>query len=229
MRASKELNSRLRGFAVATHFGPTVLVVTVSFCLALTQYSGFGSLEVAGAILMGQCVVGWSNDLIDLPLDAAAARQNKPLVSGKIAPAELKRAITGALFLCFLLSYLGPLGVKGTGVHALGLLSATLYNLKLKNTWFSVLPYIFSFGALPWAIYLSAGKAPSTWLVFGFIFFASAFHFLNVVKDLEWDLRQGVNGLPQRLGKGRSIAIAVLLILAGVAVIIFKWRLLLDK
>jgi len=211
---------------VATHFGPTVLVVTVSYLLALTQYSAIGSLEVATAILAGQCVVGWSNDLIDFPLDAAAARQNKPLVTGNIASSELKRAITGALLLCLVLSYIGPLGLKGTAVHALGLLSATLYNLKLKNTWLSVLPYIFSFGGLPWAIYLSAGKRPSFWLVFGFILFASSFHFLNVVKDLEWDLRQGVNGLPQRLGKIRSISIAVLLILGGIVVTIFNWRVL---
>ena len=44
-----------------------------------------------------------------------------------------------------------------------------------------------------------------------FIFLSVAFHFLNVIKDLEWDLEQGVKGAPQRLGKFWSINTALLL------------------
>jgi 4-hydroxybenzoate polyprenyltransferase len=202
------------GLIKATHFGPTVLVVTISFFLARTQYSIIGSFRVALAILAGQCVVGWTNDLVDLPLDCAASRNKKPLVAGKITVAQLKPAILIALFFALLLSLLSPLGIVGTMVHALGLLSATFYNFKLKKTLLSVLPYVISFGSLPWAIYLSAGKHPPLWLVLGFILISSAFHFLNVLKDLEMDVSQGVLGLPQRVGKKASILIAVLLVLA---------------
>ena len=212
----------IRGFLEATHFGPTVLVVTISFLLSRFQYSVTDSLRIAVAILAGQCVVGWTNDLIDLPLDRAAGRSKKPLVSGKIKVEQLKPAIFIALFLALLLSLIGPLGLKGTLVHALGLLSATSYNLKLKKTSLSFLPYVFSFGSLPWAIYLSAGKHPPLWLVLGFIFISSAFHFLNVLKDLDADIAQGVLGLPQRVGRTGSLGISLLLISAGLASVVLR-------
>jgi len=50
----------------------------------------------------------------------------------------------------------------------------------------------------------------------GFALFAVAFHFLNVLKDLDADLLQGIRGLPQRLGKRWSISIAIALGIAGV-------------
>lgn len=222
MENSRSRRSSLKGFVVATHFGPTVLVVSIAFVLSRTQFSTSISIAIAAAILAGQCVVGWSNDLIDFPRDLRAARTGKPLVAGTISPAALKRAIVLALILAAALSFFGPLGLKGGALHGLGLLSATMYNIKLKSTRLSVLPYIISFGAVPWAIYISAGKHPSLWLVLAFIFFASAFHFLNVVKDLEMDIQQGVLGLPQRLGRTRSIATAVGLIFCGFALVAMK-------
>ena len=199
----------------ASHFGPTVLVVSVSFLLSLSQFSFFKSLEIAIAILAGQFVVGWSNDLIDYPLDKAAARLTKPLVSGEISQALLKKCIALAVFAALIFSLAGPLGVTGTGIHFLGLLSATLYNLRLKRTVLSPIPYIFSFGAMPWAVYEAAGKLPPTWIYLGFALFATAFHFLNVLKDLDFDIAQGVLGLPQRIGRRASISVAIVLVAAG--------------
>ena len=221
--------AQVLGFLQATHFGPTVLVVSITFLLSLTQFSTLGSLEVAAAIFAGQCVVGWSNDLVDYPLDAQATRMNKPLVAGKVLPSQLKPAIAVALVTAMVLSLAGPLGFKGSAIHALGLLSATTYNFRLKKTRLSVAPYVISFGALPWAIFLGAGKEPSVWLYLAFIFFASAFHFLNVMKDLEWDISQGILGLPQLLGRKRSITVAVVLLLCGVFILIFKWRTMLGQ
>ncbi len=183
--------------------------------MATTQFSILESLEVALAILAGQFVVGWTNDLIDYPLDKAAARLKKPLVSGELSQSLLKRCIALATFFTLILSLAGPLGIKGTGIHFLGLLSATLYNLKLKRTVLSPIPYIFSFGALPWAVCEAVGKQPPTWIYLGFALFATAFHFLNVLKDLELDIAQGTLGLPQRMGRKASIAIAILLVITG--------------
>jgi 4-hydroxybenzoate polyprenyltransferase len=126
------------------------------------------------------------------------------------------------------LSLIGPLGLKGSAIHALGLLSATAYNFRLKKTRISVLPYVFSFGALPWAIFLAAGKHPSFWLYLGFMVFASAFHFLNVMKDLDWDISQGILGLPQILGRKRSIAVAGVLLSCGLVLVVVKWHVLIK-
>jgi 4-hydroxybenzoate polyprenyltransferase len=106
-------------------------------------------------------------------------------------------------------------------LHSLGILSATLYNLKLKSTVLSPVPYLVSFTALPWAIFLAAGERPPIWLYLSLAFFTTAFHFLNVLKDLEFDIEQGVLGLPQRIGKTGSSIVASLLSLLAILSIIF--------
>jgi 4-hydroxybenzoate polyprenyltransferase len=219
------LNSVLaRGYVFlrAAHFGPTVIVTTASFLLSLSQYSIIDSLRVAIAIFAGQLVVGWSNDFIDAPLDIAAHRTKKPIVSKEINPEQLKGSIVFALVAAVLLSLFSPLGLTGTLIHFLGILSATFYNFKLKPTILSPLPYIVSFGALPWAIYLPAGNQPPLWLFIDFMLIAVAFHFFNVLKDFQWDINQGVLGLPQRLGRNASLVISISLVISAIFVLIYR-------
>ena len=207
---------KVMGLLKASHFGPTLLVVAITCILSLTQFSIRDSIFIAFAILLGQFVVGWSNDLIDFPKDKAAGRIKKPLVAGTITEEALRISLGIALPSALIVSLMSPLGVSGTAIHFIGLLSATAYNFKLKSTLLSVVPYIVSFGALPWAIYVASGNTPPTWIVLGFILFASAFHFLNVIKDLEADIDQKVMGLPQVLGQKKSIAMAALLGVLGI-------------
>ena len=207
---------KVMGLLKASHFGPTLLVVAITCILSLTQFSIRDSIFIAFAILLGQFVVGWSNDLIDFPRDKAAGRIKKPLVAGTITEEALRISLGIALPSALIVSLMSPLGVSGTAIHFIGLLSATAYNFKLKSTLLSVVPYIVSFGALPWAIYVASGNTPPTWIVLGFVLFTSAFHFLNVIKDLEADIDQKVMGLPQVLGRKKSIAIAVLLGVLGI-------------
>jgi 4-hydroxybenzoate polyprenyltransferase len=219
------LNSVLaRGYVFlrAAHFGPTVIVTTASFLLSLSQYSIIDSLRVAIAIFAGQLVVGWSNDFIDAPLDIAAHRTKKPIVSKEINPEQLKGSIVFALVAAVLLSLFSPLGLTGTLIHFLGILSATFYNFKLKPTILSPIPYIVSFGALPWAIYLPAGNHPPLWLYLDFMLIAVAFHFFNVLKDFQWDINQGIMGIPQRLGRNVSLIISISLVCSAVLVFIYR-------
>jgi 4-hydroxybenzoate polyprenyltransferase len=206
--------------AKACHFGPTILVVSITFILSITQLSAAKSFGIAVAILAGQLVVGWTNDLLDHPLDSAAGRMKKPLVSETVSRKQLQVGITIALTLAILLSFFGPLGVKGGLLHMLGLASATIYNFWAKSTWFSAVPYAISFGALPWAVYSAAKENPPAWLFVDFILVSLSFHFLNVIKDLEWDRSQKVMGLPQRLGKRWSSIVAGIFLLAAVIIVI---------
>jgi 4-hydroxybenzoate polyprenyltransferase len=208
-------------FLRAAHFGPTVIVTTITFLLALSQFSPIDALRIAIAIFAGQLVVGWSNDLIDAPLDIAAQRAKKPIVVKEIDIDQLRKSIVIALVTAFLLSLFSPLGLTGTLIHFLGLLSATLYNLKLKSTILSPLPYVVSFGALPLAIYLPTGNQPPLWLFIDFMLIAVAFHFFNVLKDFQWDIKQGVLGLPQRLGRNASLVISISLVISAILILIF--------
>ena len=216
------MSSKIVGMAKACHFGPTVLVVSITFILSVTQLSLAKSFVIASAILCGQLVVGWTNDLLDYPLDKAAGRFKKPLVSQVVTRKQLQIGIAFALTGAVLLSFLGPLGVSGGFLHMLGLASATIYNFWAKATWFSPAPYAISFGALPWAVYSAAGKHPPIWLFLDFIFVSVSFHFLNVIKDLDWDRNQAVLGLPQRIGKSWSTMTAVALVVTTVLVITFR-------
>ena len=219
------INSALaRGTAYlrAAHFGPTVIVTTTTFLLALSQYSIILALRVAIAIFAGQLVVGWSNDLVDAPLDIAAQRTKKPIVSKEIDRDQLRKSIVVALVAALLLSLFSPLRITGTLIHFLGILSATFYNLKLKSTILSPLPYLVSFGSLPWAIYLSAGNHPPLWLFIDFMLISVAFHFFNVLKDFQWDIEQGILGLPQRLGRNASLIISILLVTTAILIFIYR-------
>ena len=217
----KSLLAQASVFLRAAHFGPTLIVTATTFLLALSQYSIIEALRVALAIFAGQLVIGWSNDFIDAPLDIAAQRLKKPIVGKEIDPDQLRKSIVFAIFAALLLSLISPLGLIGTLIHFLGLLSATLYNLKLKSTILSPVPYIVSFGALPWAIYLPTGNKPPLWLFIDFMLISVAFHFFNVLKDFQWDINQGVLGLPQRLGRNASLVISILLVGSAVIVLIF--------
>ena len=209
------------GLLKASHFGPTVSVISTAFLLSLSQRRALSSLQIAGAVFAGQLIVGWSNDLIDFPLDRAAGRMKKPLVSGEIAESLLKKSLLVAVIAAVILSLLSPMGLKGSIIHILGISSAIIYNLKLKPTILSPVPYVISFGAMPWAVYAAVNENPPLWLYLNFILFSVAFHFLNVLKDLEWDLNQGVLGLPQRIGRTPSLVVALILALSGVLNTIF--------
>ena len=218
----KSLLAQASVFLRAAHFGPTVIVTATTFLLALSQYSLFDALRVAIAIFAGQLVVGWSNDFIDAPLDIAAQRTKKPIVSKEIDRDQLRKSIVVALVAALLLSLFSPLRITGTLIHFLGILSATFYNLKLKPTILSPLPYLVSFGSLPWAIYLSAGNHPPLWLFIDFMLISVAFHFFNVLKDFQWDIEQGILGLPQRLGRNASLIISILLVTTAILVFIYR-------
>ena len=212
----RRLGSQAIALLKAAHFGPTVLVVSMAFALSLTQFSIGAACEIAFAIFCGQLFVGWTNDFVDFSRDKAARRLNKPLVAGTLSVHTLKVCIYLALGSAVIASLLSPLGLNGSAIHLLGLLSATTYNLKLKATVLSVVPYMVSFGALPFAIYVAAGKQPPIWLVLAFVLFTCAFHFLNVLKDLDADIEQHVMGLPQIIGRTKSIFVAVILASLGI-------------
>jgi 4-hydroxybenzoate polyprenyltransferase len=210
--------------AKACHFGPTVLVVSITFILSITQLSAAKSFGIAIAILAGQLVVGWTNDLLDHPLDRAAGRLKKPLVKEDVTRKQLQVGISIALVSAILLSFLGPLGLRGGLLHMMGLASATIYNFWAKSTWFSAVPYAVSFGALPWAVYFAAKEAPPAWLFVDFILVSTSFHFLNVVKDMEWDRTQKIFGLPQRIGAKYSVTFAILACLLSLCLFFLRSR-----
>lgn len=206
--------------ARACHPLPALAVTAIAAGLALsTPRPLASSLTAAAAVLAGQLSVGWLNDLVDAPRDALVGRPGKPVAAGEITPAAVRAAVLGSAALALLLSI--PSGLPAAGVHTAALASAWAYDLGLKATAASALPYAVSFALLP--AFLSMGlpgsPLPPAWLVAAAACLGCAAHFVNVLPDLADDAATGVRGLPHRLGPSASHAVAAALVLSASALV----------
>jgi 4-hydroxybenzoate polyprenyltransferase len=202
-----------------SHPGPTVAVTMFASALALGAGSGAGVLRVGAAVLAGQLSVGWLNDCLDAGRDRVAGRVDKPIVAGEVEAATVGRAAVVALAACVALSLLS--GPPAAAAHLLAVAAAWAYNLGLKATALSVVPYALAFGLLPAFVTLAPPlrAAPPAWAVAAGALLGASAHFTNVLSDLDTDAATGVRGLPHRLGRQRSTLVAALLSAgAGLAV-----------
>ena len=203
--------------AQACHPGPTFAVTALTGLLwmALSD-GGVPGTVVTLAVFAGQLTIGWSNDLIDAPRDRAVARNDKPLVTGELSESLVRKAIGVAGFACLVLSFM--CGWRSALVHLfLGVGSGWAYNLGLKRTAWSAVPYAVAFGALPAVVSLSlpARSWPPVWMMATGAVLGVGAHLLNALPDLADDDATGVRGLPQRLGAARVRVIAPAVLLAG--------------
>ncbi len=204
----------------AAHAGPALAVTVLSLLLGVAADLDPGRLAlVTAAVLTGQLSVGWSNDLLDAARDAAVGRRDKPIATGELPPALVRSACALALVATVVLSLAcGP--VPGL-THLVVVVSAWSYNLGLKSTVLSWLPYAVAFGSLPVFVHLAGGSQAPAEVVVGAALLGVGAHLLNVVPDLDEDAATGVRGLPHRLGARRSTVLAVaLLVGATVALLV---------
>ena len=206
----------------ACHPGPTAVVAVLALALALGVGAPGGRAALAAsAVLAGQLSVGWSNDWIDAGRDVASARADKPTVTGQVTVVALRRAALLALAGCVLLSLTAGWLVPGL-LHLAAVASAWAYNLGLKSTPLSWLPYAVSFGLLP--LFVLPGAVPGfsvpTWVVLATALLGIGAHLANTLPDLEDDRRTGVRGFPHRIGRRATSILAPVVLAAATAVIV---------
>ena len=211
---------QLRGLLKASHFGPTLIVTTISWFFAAHYWWEGPAFVIAFGVFTGQLVVGWSNDLYDYKDDLMHNRQNKPLVAGVISQSYLKRWLAFMVPFSFVANLLGPLGFKGGLVYMFGISMGVAYNFYFKFNLFSWLPYALAFAALPSCIAISKEVTPPVWMWLGGALLGSAAHFINVIKDMDQDRASGIGGAPQRIGKRASIVVAAVLIALGLTTLV---------
>lgn len=166
------------------------------------------SALLAAAVLCGQLSVGWSNDAIDAPLDTHSGRSDKPIASKAISRTTVGRCAAVALVLDVPLSL--ALGWRAGAAHLAAVALAWSYNLGLKRTILSVLPYTIAFSLVPVVVaaMLPGAPLPTDVLVLAGGACGVAAHFANTVGDAAEDAITGVRGLPQRVGPAWSTVIA---------------------
>jgi 4-hydroxybenzoate polyprenyltransferase len=160
---------------------------------------------------------GWCNDAYDAGRDTAAGRRGKPLADGSVGVAQVWAAAYAALALCVPLSF--ACGTRAGAVHLAGVAAAWAYNLRLKATAWSWLPYGVGFATLPAfvALGLPGHPWPSWWVVIAGALLGVGAHLANALPDIAVDLSAGVRGWPHRLGPdGARLSLPVPLVAASV-------------
>ena len=205
----------------ACHPVPCVAVTAFATVLGLKAGAGAGTcVLLAVAVLAGQLSIGWSNDRLDVALDRAAVRTDKPLATGSLPLATVDRALAAALAVTIGASL--ALGWRAGLVHLGAVVCGWLYNLRLKATVLSWLPYALAFAALPAIATLALPVPTGTawWALAAAALLGVAAHLTNALPDLRSDRAFGLRGLPHRLGARPSLLLAVAGSLAGSVVLV---------
>jgi 4-hydroxybenzoate polyprenyltransferase len=192
----------LVGLALASHPGPTIAVTTLVTLIAWSAgRNAAGCALVAAAILTGQLSIGWSNDATDAARDTTVARSDKPIVAGLVTRRTVWTGAGLAAAACIPFSLAS--GLLAGLAHLVGVAMAWAYNLWLKSTPISWLPYAVAFGLLP--SFVTLGTPPDHdwapwWATAAAALLGVGAHLANAVPDLADDLTTGIRGWPQRLG-----------------------------
>lgn len=197
----------------AAHVQPALAVTAMTTALAVSAGRGAAAAWVAAALLSGQLFVGWSNDWLDRDRDRRSGRSDKPVAAGQVSARAVGVAALVAVVACVPLSL--AIGARPGLIHLAAVASAGLYNLRLKSTVLSPLPYAFSFGSLPYVAALS----PPLWAPLAAALLGTGAHFVNTLPDQGDDRREGVLGVPQRIGRTPSLVTGATLLLAAGAVL----------
>jgi len=211
--------TKIRSYLIASHFGPTLLVTTITFILATKLWWEGPAFVIAFGIFLGQLIVGWTNDLYDFRDDLKHNRLNKPLVSAALKPAELKRAIFIVLPIAIIVNIGGPLGFKAGAISILGIGLGVSYNFYLKPTAFSPIPYALAFALLPAALVISTDRTPPLWMYWAGGLLGMSAHFANVLKDFNEDKVSGITSLPISLGRITSRFVTAAFLIAATIIL----------
>ncbi|RJS46290.1 UbiA family prenyltransferase [Nocardioides cavernaquae] len=134
----------------------TAIVVAVAAALTGRPLSQAGI--VFAAVLVGQAILGWHNDLLDVQRDRRLQRTGKPIAQGQVEHGQVWFALICAVLLVVPLSVAN--GVVAGSSHLMLLGIALVANSGvLRRTRFSYLMWMASFAL--WPAFLSYGGAPN--------------------------------------------------------------------
>jgi 4-hydroxybenzoate polyprenyltransferase len=209
-----------QGLAGSCHPGPTAAVTALSTGLLLRGGApGPRAAIIGAAVLGGQLGIGWSNDLLDVARDPRPGRTDKPLVNGLVSARAVGVATVTALTGCVGLSL--AVDRRAGALHLLAVSGGLAYNVGLKRTPGSPLPYAMSFGLLPVFLVRASGGAPAGWLPLAGALLGGGAHMFDALADIADDRDTGVRSLPAVLGPAFTRITGAVLLTAAAAVLAF--------
>lgn len=161
-------------------------------------------LVVLAAVLVGQCVLGWHNDLVDRERDRRHDLPGKPIAQGRLDAGTVWFALICGVLLVVPLAI--ATGVTAGCLYLGSLLIGALGNLALRQGLLSWLPWAASYALYP--AYLSyggwggeaLGDPPEPAMVALAALLGIGVHVLRALWGLVPDHADGWTYLPLRLG-----------------------------
>jgi 4-hydroxybenzoate polyprenyltransferase len=200
--------ARLLRMVRIIHPFPTLLNVAATAALAFVAAGGAPDVRLLVTMLLvmllAQSAIGVTNDLFDRELDAQA-KPWKPIVAGLVSPNAA--TITAVALASAALALAATLGPGGFALAVLGMSCGLAYDVRLKRTTFSAVPFMIAIPVLPLWVWLVLGEwEPALWwlLPLGALV-GLALHLANTLPDIDDDAAYGVAGLAHRLGPRGSM------------------------
>lgn len=200
------------GVARLVHPFPSILTALLTVALAAMAGGDPGTVVRLGLAMLGiQFAIGAINDLADADRDAGA-KGSKPIPGGLVSPATAR--VVGGVALAAGLALAGSVNRGALVLAALGAGVGILYDLRLKGTPVSWLPFAVGIPLLPVFAWLGAsGTIPAAILVATVVAFpaGAALALANELPDIERDEQAGLSTLSQMLGRRAAWAMGATL------------------
>ncbi len=219
--------SRVGGFIRLLHPFPSLLDAVVTGAIALIAGGPpMTALRLAVAMFCLQIAIGTANDIVDADADKER-KPHKPIPGGQVSPDEARVVFALALVLGLGLSAVS--GPAVLGVAMLGTAIGLLYDLRLKRTAWSWLPFALGIPLLPVYGWLGAsGELPAAFLVLVPVAFlaGTAIAYANALADVERDRAAGTRTVATMLGREATwrtgVALQVVVIGIALGTIVFS-------
>ncbi len=217
------------GLVAAAHPGlAAVTAVGVGLAALASGRGAWAAALVVGTVLVGQVVLGWTDDLLDEADDRRHDRRDRPLVGTGLERGTLGFALACAVLLVVPLSIAN--GVPA-GLSHLGLLVVAVLGqwAPLRTSRWSWLPWAASYAL--WPAFLSYGTqppGPPTLAITGAAaLLGVAVHVAAALPGLPGDREDGLRHLPGRLavhlGATRLTRVTPLLLGLAVVAVVATW------
>ena len=194
----------------------TLATVVLAFVASRGQPPAGTVVRMAVVMLLIQSAIGATNDYRDRLLDARS-KPWKPLAAGVLVPVTALRIGIAAAVLAALLAT--TLGLPGWLLAMAGLGLGLVYNVWLKRTPLSALPYLVAIPLVPVWVWttLGAGVGAVLWLIPLGALAGLGLHLVNALADFDADNAGGAYGLAHLLGRQRALVLAWASMVAALA------------
>jgi 4-hydroxybenzoate polyprenyltransferase len=172
------------------------------------------ALRLAAAMTLLQAGIGAANDLVDAPRDAGL-KPGKPIPAGVVRPRAAQAIAIGAFATGLALAI--PSGAATVGLAVTVIAIGLVYDLRLKGTPLSWLPFAVGIPVLPLFGWLgTTGSLPPAFAVLipAAVAAGTGLAIANGLADVERDRAAGVSSAAVALGRSRAWRLEAILLAA---------------